>query len=33
MRQYVFFFILVFAAVVVATFLVPPTGKLALSDT
>lgn len=33
MSQYILLFLIIFAAVVVATFIVPPTGKLALSDT
>jgi hypothetical protein len=33
MKQYIAVFILVFAAVVIATFVAPPFGKLALSDT
>lgn len=32
MRQYIFLFLLIFAAVIVATWIVPPTGKLALAD-
>lgn len=32
MGQYLLFFLLIFAATMLAIFLAPPTGKLALSD-
>lgn len=32
MGQYILLFLIIFAAVIVATYIVPPTGKLALSD-